>query len=72
MSGAERPRDNAKHPEAIEDAYSVEYLKECAGGTAREERLAELRRRIRVGAYRVDAETVADELIRRGDLGSES
>ena len=36
----------------LDDLYSVEYLAEVAGGNAREERLAELKRRIELGAYK--------------------
>jgi anti-sigma28 factor (negative regulator of flagellin synthesis) len=72
MSG----KDDGEKPlkakdEDVEEAYSAEYLRECASGSAREERLAELRRRIQLGAYRVDPETVAEELLRRGDLASD-
>jgi anti-sigma28 factor (negative regulator of flagellin synthesis) len=67
------PNSKARLPDARdespEEAYGAEYLRECASGDARAERLAELRRRIRLGAYRVDAETIAEELLRRGDLG---
>jgi anti-sigma28 factor (negative regulator of flagellin synthesis) len=69
MSTARRTRkDLVCDDDESEELYSVEYLKECASGTAREERLEELRRRIQHGAYKVDAETIAEELIRRGDL----
>jgi len=55
----------------IQDAYSIEYLEECADGNAREERLQELKRRIAAGAYRIDANWVAEELLSRGDLDSD-
>ncbi len=57
--------------ESPESAYSPEYLRECADGTAREERLAELKRRIELGAYRVDASWIADEILQRGALDSD-
>lgn len=57
--------------EEDESLYSPEYLRECASGDARKERLDELKRRIQHGAYRVEAERVADELLQREDLDSE-
>lgn len=71
MARSNRDSDGADR-EALEEAYSVEYLRECASDGARQERLAELRRRIEHGAYRVDAETIAEELLRRGDLVGDS
>jgi anti-sigma28 factor (negative regulator of flagellin synthesis) len=69
MSSPRRtPDELVRNDEETEEQYSVDYLRECASGEAREERLAELRRRIQQGAYRVDVETIAEELIRRGDL----
>lgn len=65
------PRDRAheRAEGAISlDAYSPEYLRACTEGNAREERLAELKRRIRARAYRVDAGRIAEELLLRGDL----
>ena len=45
MSTARRTRtDIVCDDDESEELYSVEYLKECASGTAREERLEELRR----------------------------
>ena len=77
--GVERmPNERTKQDELIPvddesmSPYDVEYLKECASGTAREERLAELRRRIHHGAYHVDAESIAEEMLRRGDLSDEN
>ena len=69
----------AKHremDEAFEDAelatleaiYSPEYLQACADPAAREERIAELKRRIAADAYKVDADRIAEELLLRGDL----
>jgi anti-sigma28 factor (negative regulator of flagellin synthesis) len=63
--------DPASEPEALEAAYPPEYLRECASGDARTERLDELKRRIAAGAYCIDAEWVAQELISRGDLDSD-
>ena len=59
------PRDLATGPESLEDAYSAEYLRDCANGAAREERLAELKRRIELGAYNVDPGWVADHFLVR-------
>jgi anti-sigma28 factor (negative regulator of flagellin synthesis) len=49
----------------LEALYSPEYLLECSSGDARMERLAELRRRIQQHAYRIDADRLATELLRR-------
>jgi anti-sigma28 factor (negative regulator of flagellin synthesis) len=69
MSGGRVKRDNLiSEDDELLMAYDEEYLEECASGAAREERLAELRRRIRHGAYKVDAERIAEEMLRRGDL----
>ena len=65
------PRDQAyeRAEGAISlDAYSPEYLRACTEGDAREQRLAELKRRIQARAYRVDAGRIAEELLLRGDL----
>ncbi|MEE8557165.1 MAG: flagellar biosynthesis anti-sigma factor FlgM [Myxococcota bacterium] len=62
------PRRLRAEDDEVEELYGIEYLKDCAAGDARLERLEELRRRIDHGAYRVDPETIADELLRRGDL----
>ncbi len=62
------PRRLRAEDDQVEELYGIEYLKDCAEGDARLERLEELRRRIDHGAYRVDPETIADELLRRGDL----
>jgi anti-sigma28 factor (negative regulator of flagellin synthesis) len=68
-----RPEQPEPTPELedLEEAYSPEYLRECAGGSAREERLEELKRRIAAGAYRINADWVAEELLSRGDLDSD-
>ncbi|MFQ5513039.1 MAG: flagellar biosynthesis anti-sigma factor FlgM [Myxococcota bacterium] len=57
--------------ESPEETYSPDYLRECADGEARQERLAELRRRIELGAYRIDADRVAFEMLSRGDLDAD-
>lgn len=57
--------DFVSESDDLEALYSPEYLLECSSGNARVERLAELRRRIQQHAYRVDAETIAAELLRR-------
>lgn len=48
-----------------EDAYDPEYLREVAGPGAREERLAELKRRIELGAYHPDPTSIAEGLLSR-------
>lgn len=67
---SDAPRTPAD-PEETESLYSPEYLRECASGDARQERLEELKRRIKQGAYRVEAERVADEMLLREDLDSD-
>ena len=65
--------DRAKPVEPAEDlesVYSPDYLRECADPEAREERLEELKRRIALDAYEVDADRIAEELLARGDLES--
>ena len=52
----------------LEALYSPEYLQECASAEARQERIAELKRRIEADAYKVDADRIAEELLLRGDL----
>ena len=72
MSDPERPKyDSPASLEDLEDVYSADYLTEVAEGDARAERLEELKRRIAVGTYNVDADTVARELLSRGDLDSD-
>ena len=72
MSGSKyKDVEGTSEAEELDGAYSIEYLAECADGNAREERIEELRRRIEAGAYRVDADWVAQELLSRGDLDSE-
>ena len=56
----------------VADVYSVEYLAEAAGGSAREERLAELKRRIALGAYKPDPDAIAEGMIARVGLRSDS
>ena len=52
-----------------EDAYDAEYLREVAGGDARRERLAELKRRIELGAYHPDPTSIAEGMLSRaGEL----
>jgi anti-sigma28 factor (negative regulator of flagellin synthesis) len=53
---------------SLEALYSPEYLQECADPEARNERIAELKRRIEADAYKVDADRIAEELLLRGDL----
>jgi hypothetical protein len=52
-----------------EDVYGAEYLREVAGGDARNERLAELKRRIELGAYHPDPTSIAEGMLSRaGEL----
>jgi len=53
----------------VSAVYSVEYLAEAAGGEARQERLAELKRRIALGAYKPDPDAIAEGMLSRVDLG---
>jgi anti-sigma28 factor (negative regulator of flagellin synthesis) len=53
----------------VADVYSAEYLAEAAGGSAREERLAELKRRIALGAYKPDPESIAQGMMARVGRG---
>jgi anti-sigma28 factor (negative regulator of flagellin synthesis) len=64
------PDDHDPTPEldALEEAYPVEYLRDCADDEAREERLAELKRRIEHDAYRIDSDRIAEEMLERGLL----
>jgi anti-sigma28 factor (negative regulator of flagellin synthesis) len=52
----------------MSDAYSVEYLAEVAGGDARQERLAELKRRIALGAYKPDPDAIAEGMLSRVNM----
>ncbi|NRA04212.1 MAG: flagellar biosynthesis anti-sigma factor FlgM [Myxococcales bacterium] len=61
--------DHAPEFEDCEEVYSAEYLLECASGEARSERLAELRRRIALGAYRVDPARIAEYFLTRRTAG---
>ncbi len=58
-------RDWISEDDDLGELYSPDYLRDCAAGEAREERLAELRRRIEAGAYLVDAAHIADSLLAR-------
>ena len=69
--GAGEPKAAPRDLE-VSEAYSVEYLAEVAGGDARQERLAELKRRIAVGAYKPDPDAIAEGMLSRVNLGSES
>jgi hypothetical protein len=64
-----RPIGDDLLPDAnLEALYAPDYLAACACPDTRKERLEELRRRIRAGAYRVDAERLAQEMLERGDV----
>ena len=54
----------------VSEVYSVEYLAEAAGGDARQERLAELKRRIALGAYKPDPDAIAEGMLSRVNLGA--
>ena len=56
----------------LADVYSVEYLAEAAKGDAREERLAELKRRIALGAYKPDPDAIAEGMIARVGMRDEN
>ncbi|HXZ85065.1 MAG TPA: flagellar biosynthesis anti-sigma factor FlgM [Myxococcota bacterium] len=66
---AAEPKE-ARDPE-VSEAYSVEYLAEAASGDARQERLAELKRRIALGAYKPDPDAIAEGMLARVDLGGQ-
>ena len=68
MSHDSRDKRPPVSDETVE-AYSIEYLRACADEEARRERLAELKRRIELDAYRPDADRIAEELLERGLLG---
>jgi len=55
----------------VENTYPPEYLRDCADDDAREDRLAELRRRIELKLYDVDASRIAEGMLSAGDLGSD-
>jgi anti-sigma28 factor (negative regulator of flagellin synthesis) len=55
----------------VAEVYSVEYLAEAAGGDAREERLAELKRRIALGAYKPDPDAIAEGMLARVNMAEE-
>ena len=61
-------RDWVDENEDLEALYSPEYLADCADEKARQERLEELKRRIALDSYDIDAERIAEELLARGDL----
>lgn len=63
-----RERDKDKTSDLESEAYSLEYLAEVAGGDARQERLAELKRRIALGAYKPDPDAIAEGMLSRVNL----
>jgi anti-sigma28 factor (negative regulator of flagellin synthesis) len=70
--GEPRKRKSADtDAEEATEAYSVEYLAEVAAGDARQERLAELKRRIALGAYKPDPDAIAEGMLSRVNLGGE-
>jgi anti-sigma28 factor (negative regulator of flagellin synthesis) len=56
----------------MSEVYSVEYLAEAASGSAREERLAELKRRIALGAYKPDPDAIAEGMLARVEIADRS
>jgi len=63
-----RERDKDKSADVESEAYSVEYLAEVSGGNARQERLAELKRRIALGAYKPDPDAIAEGMLSRVNM----
>jgi anti-sigma28 factor (negative regulator of flagellin synthesis) len=57
------PRDPGG--DEAEEAYDPEYLREVAGGDARQKRLEELKRRIELGAYHPDPTSIAEGMLSR-------
>ena len=68
---AEQNSPRSESLEPVDSQYSSEYLREVASGDARQKRLDELKRRIELGAYRIDPDWVAEELLQRGALESD-
>ena len=64
---AEQRPEILAESEDFEAIYTPEYLRACADDDAREERLAELRRRIENGAYRVDPRQIAEHFLAHED-----
>ena len=56
------------HTDDAAELYSPDYLLDCADEEARSERLAELKRRIALGAYDIDPDSVALHMLGRVDL----
>jgi anti-sigma28 factor (negative regulator of flagellin synthesis) len=63
-----RERDKDKSADVESEAYSAEYLAEVSGGNARQERLAELKRRIALGAYKPDPDAIAEGMLSRVNM----
>ncbi len=59
------PTDDAAE---LDSLYSPDYLRDCADEEARSERLAELKRRIELGAYNIDPDSVALHMLGRANL----
>ena len=69
---AAAPREPQTPDLEMSEVYSVEYLAEAASGDAREERLAELKRRIALGAYKPDPDAIAEGMLSRVNLAQRS
>ena len=54
------------------ELYAPDYLRDCADDEARRERLEELKRRIELRAYNIDADRIADGMLSRGDLSGDA
>ncbi len=83
MAGERSEREKKRKPAAaptdpqapdldMSQVYSVEYLAEAASGDARQERLAELKRRIALGAYKPDPDAIAEGMLSRVNLSERS
>jgi anti-sigma28 factor (negative regulator of flagellin synthesis) len=72
MAGGKGKRDREQELADMTEAYSAEYLADVASGEARQERLAELKRRIALGAYKPDPDAIAEGMLSRVNLGAES
>jgi anti-sigma28 factor (negative regulator of flagellin synthesis) len=66
IGNPEDEHDGLSETDDLEELYSGDYLRDCADGEARAERLAELRRRIEQRAYTIDANRIALVLLESG------
>lgn len=68
MKRSKPPQEPSEDDLEFADAYPTEYLAAVASGDARDERLAELRRRIALGAYKPDPDAIAEGMLSRVTL----